>query len=483
MTTTVSVPGVQKNAGVYSTITLQYQTQQNANIAVQLLAQIYAAAGQPWANTTPGNLLVQNDAEPPTGGGASPLVKEFTLGDSGGIQNTGTTEGTVPAGYLGIIDAFTNQTSEIVGAPGQTNETVVGGGNMHFFTNGGSGTVISGQGGNLVWANPTGEGDWTVMFDGGDNTVYASSGNFAIFDGNASTTGANLLFLGTGNDVVASWGQDTIVGGPGGNNLVATFTPGSLFWANTGTNAYINLGGADTFVAGGGNDTVYAIADGGTYFGGSGPLTFADWPGASSTVFAGSGDSLIWSGGSGLYFVGAGNFLMIGVGDSQTVVGAPGAHSAVLYATDGDNMSLFGPDNGNVMVAGHGSATLNGAGATGNNLYFGGVDPSGSDSIVAGPGNNTLVGGSGSETLVGGAGADVFAIDKTYTGLGGNLNELIVGWNANDSLALVGYGAATVAGGLPAGAVANGNVLTLADGTKITFAGLSNLSGVHINTF
>ncbi len=472
MTITVTVPGVQKNAGVYSTINLQYQTQQNANIAIQLLSQIYAAAaGQ--------TLQVQNDGETPTPGTNPTTLNEFTIGDSGGIQNSGTTEGTVPAGVRAIIDAYTNQVSEIVNAPNQGNDTVIAGGDMHFFTNGGSGTVISGQGGNLVAANPTGEGDWTVLFDGGDNTVYATSGNFFIDDGNAGTTGANLLFLGSGNDVVQSWGQDTIVGGPGGNNLVATFTAGSIFYGNTGTSTYINMGGNDTFVAGGGNDTVFAAASGGLYFGNSGPLMFVSGPNTADTVMAGSGDSTIWGapGSDGLYFVGPGNFLMIGAAESQTVVAGPGSHAAVMFGMDGDNITLFSPGDGNVMVAGPGSVTLNGAGATGNNIYFAGPDAGSADSIVAGSGNNTLIAGPGANTLVGGTGANVFEVDKTFAGGG---SETISGWNGSDSLHLNGYGAATIAGGLPAGASASGNVLTLADGTKITFDGQGAVPLNHI---
>ena len=475
MTIPVTVPGVGK--GAYATVTLQYNTQQTANLAVSLLAQIYAAAG---ANT----LQTKNDDEKAQGGGKSPTVKEWLIGDSGGIQNTGPTEGTVPAGYLGIVDAYTTQVAEIVGAPGQKNESVIAGGNMHFFTNGGSGTVISGQGNNLVNANATGDGNWTVIFDGGNNTVYANSGNFFIDDGNASTVGANSIFLGSGSDTVLSWGQDSIIGAPGGTALVATFVGGALFWGNSGKSTYINFGGNDTFAGGtGGSDTVFAVKGGGLYFGGGSSLEFISNVNTANTVVGGSTSTIIWgnTGTSGLYFVGTGGLTAVGIADTTTVVGGSSSGSTDLFALNGANITLFSPVNNNVLIAGTGNATLDGAGASGNDVYFAGPGAGSADSIVAGSGNNTLVAGPGSNTLVGGSGKDVFEVNKSFAGGG---TDFLVNWTGNDLLLLSGYGAATSKGGLPAGTtvshVGGSEVLTLADGTKITFVGVSHVPNSHI---
>ena len=474
---TVTVPGVARGDFTYSTINLQYNTQQTANFAVALLAQIYAAAGDK-------KLEVKNDGEKATGDTKNPTVKEWTIGDSGGIQNTGTTEGTVPAGYLGIIDAYTNQVSEIVGAAGQKNESVIAGGNMHFFTNGGSGTVISGQGNNLVSANATGDGNWTVIFDGGNNTVYANSGNFFIDDGNASTTGANSIFLGSGSDTVLSWGKDTIIGAPGGAALVATFVPGALFFGNSGPSTYINFGGNDTFAGGiGGSDTVFAVNSGGLYFGGASFLEFISGANTANTVVGGSASTVIFgnTGSSGLYFVGTGSFVAVGENESQTVVGGSLSHAADIFASGGTNVTLLSPVNNNVLVAGTGNVTLDGAGASGNDVYFAGPGAGSADSIVAGSGNNTLVAGPGSNTLVGGSGKDVFEVNKSFSGGG---SDFLVNWTSNDLLLLSGYGAATSKGGLPAGTtvshVGGSEVLTLADGTKITFVGVSHVPNSHI---
>jgi Ca2+-binding RTX toxin-like protein len=474
MTIPVTVPGVGK--GPYSTITLQYNTQQSANFALQLLSTIYAAAAKD-------KLQVQNDAEKAKGGGKHPTVKEWTIGDSGGKQNTGPTEGTVPAGFLGIIDAYTNQVSEIVGAPGQKNETVVAGGNMHFYTNGGSGTVISGQGNNLVNANASGEGNWTVIFDGGNNTVYANSGNFFIDDGNASTTGANSIFLGSGNDTVLSWGQDSIIGAPGGTALVATFVPGALYWGNSGPSTYINFGGKDTFAGGaGGSDTVFAVNTGGLYFAGGSALEFISNVNTANTVVGGSASNVIWgnAGSNGLYFVGTGSFVAVGQSESQTVVGGSTSHSAELFGLNDADITLFSPVNGNELIAGSGNVTLNGANASGNDAYFAGPGASSADSIIAGSGNNTLVAGPGSNTLTGGSGANVFQVNKGFASGG---SDFLMNWNSKDTLLLSGYGAGKH-GGLPPGThhsvVGGSEVLTLSDGTKITFVGVSHVPNSHI---
>lgn len=480
---TVTVPGVPLGDPVYSTISFQFQSTQAATLAVQLLGQIYTAAAN--------QQLTVLDNGPPSltipGSNPTQTVKEFVLGDAGGIQNQGTTEGTVPAGFTAIVDAFTNQVSEIVGAAGQANETVISGGDMHFFTNGGSGTIIAGagtvNGNNLVAANATGDGNWSVYFDGGNNTVYATSGNFLVNDGNSSTNGNNLIFLGSGNDTVVSWGQDSIIAGPGGTSLVATFRPGSIFWGNTGPSTYINMGGADTFVAGGGNDTVFAAASGGLYFGNTGSLTFVSGPGTADTVVTGSGNATLFgaAGSSGLYFLGSGKDVIVGAAETQTVVGGVTSGAAQIFGINGANITYFSTTNGNQLVAGPGNVTLNAGGSTGNNVFFASPGSTSSDSIVAGSGNNTLVAGPGSNTLVGGSGADVFSVTKAAAGGG---SDSIFGWNGNDLVGLSGYGAPTSSGGLPAGAtvsVVNGSeVLTLVDGTKITFVGFASIPNSHI---
>src|SRR4051794_33147129 len=57
----VTVPGVPLGDPVYSTLHLSFQSSQVANLAIQLLGQIYDAAGPPFAATTGQQLTVADD--------------------------------------------------------------------------------------------------------------------------------------------------------------------------------------------------------------------------------------------------------------------------------------------------------------------------------------------------------------------------------------------------------------------------------------
>jgi Ca2+-binding RTX toxin-like protein len=456
-----TVPGMQGG-----TIGLQFATQQNAQLAAQLLDQIYAAASQ-------GRLNIQDDPTAPPQNADDLSV--FVLGGVNSDSDTAT----VPFGYFGIIDAFTNEPATITGAPGQLNESVLSGqGGLTFYLNGGSGTLIAGGGNNVVALGPnapqTTGYNWTLLFDGGDNTVYATAGHFFIDDGSSGAAGRNLLFLGSGDDTVQSWGEDVIVAAPGGEATITTFAPGTVVYGNTGPSEVCNQGGNDTIVQGGGEETVFAQATGGVYFGNTGPLTFVSSPYINSTVIAGQGSAVLYGApGNSVFFVGSGQFLLDGSSGNQTVVGAGVSGSAVLFSENGGSLTLFGNTDGNLLVAGGGNVTLNAGGASGNDVFFAGT---GSDSIVAGTGNNFIVGGPGSDTLIGGSGTNLFQLVQGFDGGG---NELIGNWNEADQLDLFGYGAAGP-NGLPAGAavtVVNGSeVLALPDGTRITFWGVSSVN-------
>ncbi len=461
----VTVPGAAS-----TTIELQFQTPENTFRTEALLAQVYAAYSA-------GKLAVANA---PTAPPANPkLLNEYTLGDQGGVKGAGPTQGTVPTGYLAIVDGqLSSVPVEIVGA-GQPNQTVVATGSLRFFTGTGSGTIVSAQGNNVIAAPTTGGGDWNLYFDTGNNTVYAASGNFLVQTDTDVTFGRNLVYLGTGNDTVVSWGQDTIVAAPSGQNLVGLFHGGSVLYGNAGASTVVNSGSNDTVVQGGGPETVYAASASGLYFGSQGALTFLAGPSTAPTVVAGAGDAILYGGpsGGGTYFVGSGAFLLDGGSGNSTVVGLRGvASGAVLFAENGGAMNLVGDSNGNLLVAGAGSATLNGGGAFGNNWYYAGT---GNDRIAAGAGADTIVAGPGTDTLVGGAGLTVFDINAAVAAGG---QELISKWTNSDQLWLIGYGAATGASGLPAGATLSdmqgSAVLSLPDGTRITFQNVASVGPV-----
>lgn len=222
----VSVPGAQG-----STIELQFATQQNTQLAVQLLDPIYAAY-----DAAPSRLQVQNA---PTAPFQMPgELGLFALGDAGGVQNQGSNAAIVPTGYLGIVDAFTNAPATITGAPGQFDETVFSGqAGLTFYLNGGSGTVIAGGGNNVVAPGPNAPvtgGGWSILLDGGSNTVIGAPGNFFIDDGSSGAAGSNLIFLGSGNDTVQSWGRDTVNAGTG-SDFVISKGPSLLVNGNSGS--------------------------------------------------------------------------------------------------------------------------------------------------------------------------------------------------------------------------------------------------------
>lgn len=467
-----SMPG-----GQAGTINLQFATAHNAQLATQLLNEIYAAASA-------GTLNVQNAPSQPASGSSD--LNLFAIGYQGGVPDTGPDAATVPMGYLGIIDAFDNHPATITGAPTQVSESVFSGeGGLTFYLNGGSGTLIAGGGNNVVAAGPNAPatgGSWTLLFDGGNNTVYGTVGSLFVDDGSSSAAGNNLLYLGSGHDTVQSWGIDAIVAAPGGDALIATFHSGTAVYGNTGPSEVYNSGGDDTVVQGGGPETVYAQASGGLYFGGAGQLTFLSGANVDSTVVAGQGSAVMYGapGSTGLFFVGPGQFMLDGGSGSQTVVGAAGLSSgALMFAENGGSLTLLGDSNGNLLVAGGGNATLNAGAASGSNALFAGT---GNDELVAGTGSDFLVGGPGTDTLAGGAGTSLFEVDGAFAAGG---RELIGNWNANDQLYLLGYGAPG-SNGLPAGTaitVVNGSeVMVLPDGTSITFLGVSNVSTAQIHS-
>lgn len=456
---------------------LQFATDQNAQLASQLLDNIYAAAKA-------GRLHLVNAPTKPASGALD--LNVFLLGVQAGKPDSGPNSATVPAGYLGIVNAWGDPPATITGALKQSDESIFSGqGGLTFYLNGGSGTLIAGGGNNLVAAGPSAPntgGSWTLRFDGGDNTVYGTIGNFLIDDGSSGAAGNNLIVLGSGAETVQSWGIDTIVAAPGTDAVISTFHSGTAVYGNTGASEVFNSGGEDTVVQSTGPETVFALASGGLYFGGPGDLTVLSAPNVASTVVAGQGKAVLYGapGANSLFFVGPGQFILDGASGSQTVVGAAGLSSgAVMFSESGGSLTLAGNSNGNLLIAGGGNVTLNGAGATGNNVFFAG---SGNDFIAAGPGNNFVVAGPGSDTMLGGTGLTLFEVDSAFAAGG---HELIANWNPNDLLYLFGYGPAG-GDGLPAGAavtVVNGSeVLTLGDGTSVTFLGVSRVSTAQLHS-
>ena len=100
--------------------------------------------------------------------------------------------------------------------------------------------------------------------------------------------------------------------------------------------------------------------------------------------------------------------------------------------------------------------------------------------MIGGSGSDTLVAGNalGSATMTGGAGADAFVFFKQAAG---GANDLITDFSAQDSVYILGYDAGGSASQLQAAATVSsaGVVLTLNDGTKLTFSNLTSVDALN----
>ncbi len=276
-------------------------------------------------------------------------------------------------------------------------------------------TILSGTGA-LTYTGPS--GNTTIVAGGGGNHIDFQSGL------------SNAAYLNSGSNTVTS---------DSGNATISAGTGGNLIVVGSGTANIISTG-SDTVIAGSGSDTINVR---GTRT--ASPATATTWSMAaprgccSSTARARS-----------------------------TVYGQYSA-SDTMYAGAGGGIYVGGTGGNNALVGGSGAATLYGGGA-GDTLYAG----SGNSALVAGYGAETLVAGSGSDTFTGGSGPDLFSFTNGQAGGA----DMIYNFNtAEDHVTLQGYsGGASAA--LSTASISNGSeTLTLSDGTKVTFSGVTNLSG------
>ena len=144
-------------------------------------------------------------------------------------------------------------------------------------------------------------------------------------------------------------------------------------------------------------------------------------------------------------------------------------------------VNLVGSAGTNFLVAGAGNETLNASGATGANwMSMGNSAGANATRMIGGSGADTLIAGAalGSATMTGGAGADAFVFFKQAAG---GANDLITDFSAQDSVYILGYDAGGSASQLQAAATVSsaGVVLTLNDGTKLTFSNLTSVDALN----
>ncbi len=347
----------------------------------------------------------------------------------------------------------------------------------------------------------------SVLVDTATNATLSGAANDTLFGGNAdatlvATTGAESLFGGTAENlfelgastaIATSQGADTIVGSTGAATVIASGAP--LYFGASGT-ALFNALGATATLVGGGAETVNAGTADALVFGGSGGLVFNAGSGAS-TVVGGTGGATLTGGSTGMLYFGTGPTTYIPGTAVDTVVGFTGS----LTATGGANGTLFFTGTGgnndvstgtgsstiiafgatdlltatgageNVIAAAGAGETINGAQATGQNTFF--AFGSG-DSVVGGAGATAIESGLGNQTLVSGTGPTLFEI------LAGTADRAIDIQNfsaAQDYVQLQGYGAGAGAAALQTATTSGGaETMTLADGTTVTFQGVTGLT-------
>ena len=353
---------------------------------------------------------------------------------------------------------------------------------------------------------------------------------FVDASGTLSITGS-----GTGDDVlVAAINAHTTYNDVGGNNLI-TFVDGDNTY-----NGDTSVGGTDTIVAGSGFDSIYTGGGQASVYSGTGDALIdlrdtasagatsdptsvnpADYnqfvyltDGASTVDMNGVADVVISSalpnsvtGQGQLIFGGAGTDLAALVPPAGT---ASAAGNDTVVSGSG-SMSVYDGSNNNIMWDGTGSLTVAfadsiegsvvaGAGTTvvygsaSDTIDYFSTATSGSAIFVAGSGANesvnasgsagslTMVLGTGNETLIGGSGPTNFNANfDTATGLTGSIT--INDFGGNDLFNFVGY-SASQAGSIAMNGTqtSSGYQITLSDGTKVTFAGLTSLTGHYTNS-
>ena len=288
-------------------------------------------------------------------------------------------------------------------------------------------------------------------------TIFGSGGN-----GESVLSGAsNLTFVATG-------GSGTVVAGAGSPHKGQEDDQGHKGKVAGGNRIVVPLGDHGNWLieTGGGNDTISARGGGNDTIGaGRG----------HNLITLGSGDDLVQSSGydtihadSGAVTVEAtkGSKDLIFAGNSQlTYVGGSG--SATIIGGTGPDEIHGGSAGKNSIVAGSGNATL-----------FGGGD---GDQFTGGSGNDTFVAAHGASTMTAGTGHDTFE----FSSASGGANDLISNFRQGmDQVLLQGYGSKTVADMVTAQThpTAGSSMLTLPDGTKITFSDVSNIKMTDIKS-
>ncbi len=429
--------------------------------------------------------LVDNATAPATVFGGSMAGQVVVAGTAGLAFNAGTGSGTI------IIGGGNNLVSVLQGAGAQNIMTGAGADTISALT--GANTIAAGSGTNVILA----QGGNNLITSTGTDLINLPTGNATVNAGTNSPT----VFLGSGaSQFNGGNGQATVV--VGGAAATLTSAGRDQLWMQAG-GGVVNSSLADTVIGGSGAATVNAGAGNDFAFAGSGPLSFIGGSGASTVLGASAGTASIIGGagsviaiayGATRFVGGSGAATVAAFGGSATITGGSGSgvyqggpgglnritaglggHATMIGGGAGDVLT-GNARGGDVFQAGSGAETMSGAGATGANKFYGG---SGAEMLLLGNGGDQVLVGTGSETLVGGTGADLYAFTS------GNRATVTIqnfaatassGQGLRDYVSFVGFATGEATRALAAATtVAGSEQLTLADGTKILFQGVTGL--------
>jgi len=363
------------------------------------------------------------------------------------------TNGPAPTGALGVLTVSTpNSTtyeqpgvtvalvngnnaavandSVIVASSGGTGQALLGDNeNITFFTANGAGTVVAGDGNDIIGTPRTGNANFNITTGNGNDTIIAATGTNTVHAGG----GANYIFTGNANDTVYSSGSNDVICGVGSS-----------------------AGTTDTVYQTGGPVLVGSFAKNLVFIGDS----------STATIVGGSGSDTI-TGGTGA-LVAAG-----GTAGNNVISGGTGSVGSTLFGGgNGDVLTALGSGT-NLLVAGAGNETLTGANSTGNNYFF--ASQASHAVMTGGPGNDVYFVGAGASTVNGGSGgSDIVAIVDGRAGGTVVLNNFQAG---AQTIELQGYGANELTNDLANQEAVNGSaVITLSDNTTITFTGIAHVN-------
>jgi Ca2+-binding RTX toxin-like protein len=388
-----------------------------AKVTLSLDPAEYAAAQQALSTMGKGytqGFVLDDMGDAPVPGALN--IYNVTDGDGrshqGGHNHDGDDIYHLKAGAQGIV-LTGDEAATIIGRG--IHEVLIGNqGNDTIDAAGGTGTVIAGDGNNLI---RTGNSDGlTIIVGKGDNTIDLQHGNDLI-----TTLGGKQTINLTG-DV-----KSAVIGGSGDRTI----------------NDTDNAAGGAAITVSGGHNTIYTNQD--------------------TSIHATTGVEVHQSGHGTLDFVGAGDDLLyLGSGDDTVVE----AGAATVHGGKGQLWFQGGVGNESVQ-AGSGDATL--FGGSGHDFFAAG---GGFTTMIAGTGDDTFVGGSHSDLIDGqGAKSNVFEFDRSAHG---GFHAITNFTEGRDKIDLVGYD--TTSAFNHAQAIGGNTVIMLDSGkTEIVLTGFTNL--------